>query len=630
MRTLMLVLMLLPQFAFTAENINVTSAVDRSQVGIGDVINLSVRISATDSVQVEEPHLPPLSGFDLINVSSGSETRSTFANGKFMTQQSRVFTYMLAVSQKGVLSIPEIPVQIEGKTYKTQPIKITANASRSAPQNQQAQRGRGQPQGPFQDMDDMEELFNQMLQRRMAPHFQGQPPGGGQVTPPVNPEEAFLILAETDKTKAYVGEQITVNYYLYTRGQIRDIDTLKYPDLRGFWKEELEMATRLNFEGAQINGVAYQRALLVSYALFPIKAGKATIDPYKAKCTVVTPSNFGFGRPYVFTKVSRPIQIEVLDVPAEGRPANFSGAVGSFRVSAQFEPPTGTVNQPVTLRVRFEGKGNAKLIELPKLELPASFELYDQKNQAKFLKDGTSFKEFEVMILPREPGVFNIPAAAAAVFDPQTRKFSQATSQPLNITVTGTATTPGAGQPQVPGLAPAPAAGAPPENELPDLTPDMEEGVVSVSALQNIFTVALFAAILALLGWKGWTSLRRRPKRANLAAVLKRRLKTVREFAASGDWRKVGVELTNTLYYVLGQISEQGGANVDLERLLQSTPPSLRHELSEKIMKLVERCEALSFAPEKLVGDLIEKPKLNALIDDFESVMNRMLELAEL
>src|SRR5690606_19867367 len=97
-----------------------------------------------------------------------------------------------------------------------------------------------------------------------------------------------------------------------------------------------EMATRLNFEQVLIEGIPYSRALLVSYALFPISAGKAIVDPYKAKCTVLTPNAFGFGKPYVFTKASRPIQINVKEVPSASRPPNFTGAVGKYALTAAF------------------------------------------------------------------------------------------------------------------------------------------------------------------------------------------------------------------------------------------------------------------------------------------------------
>jgi hypothetical protein len=611
-----------------ADGVTVNATVDRNQVGMGDVINLTVAVGAQDSIQVDEPHLPPLSGFEVINVSSGVETRSSFVNGKFLTTQSRNFNYMLAVMQKGALIIPEIPVLVEGKTYKTKEIKIMATAARANPQQQQQGRPRGQGQAPFEDMDQMEELFNQMLQRQFQPRG-GVPGQNGQAQQPVNPDEAFFVLAEADKKKAFVGEQITANFYLYTRGQIRDIDTLKYPDLKGFWKEELEMATRLNFEQAVINGVAYQRALLVSYALFPIHAGISTIDPYKAKCTVITPSSFGFGHPYQFTKASHAIPIEVSEVPTNGRPANYSGAVGNFRVSAQFEPPTGAVNQPVTLRVRFEGQGNAKLIELPKLELPPSFEFYDQKSQAKFLKDGTSFKEFEVLIIPREPGVFNVAPVATAVFDPGTMKFTTIASQPLNITVTGSATSPAA--PVLPGTATAEqrgdGAGAGPY--LPSLSSDIERTGLS-NPLAFVTPIGLYLMAFAVMAWQAWTQLRRKPKRASLKAVLKRRAKAMRDLAVVGEWRRVGVELTNATYYLLGQISEQGGAHQELALMLEHTPPSLRNELAGALQMLLEQCEALSFAPEKMLGGRTDKDKLELLIQEFEKVMTRAIVLAEI
>lgn len=595
------------------EGVEVTATVDRNQVGVGDVINLTVAVEASDSIQVNQPSFSGLDGFEVISSSSGVETRSLFRNGRFMTEQSRNFSYMLEVKKPGQLTIPPLSVDVDGKSYQTKPIVISASGQRTQapPQRPQAQ------QDPFEQIDQMEELFNQMLQRRLGP-------GGGQPQQPINPEEAFFIQAEVDKTRVFAGEQIVANFYLYTRGQIRDIDTLKYPDLKGFWKEDLEMATRLNFENVSINGMAYQRALLVSYALFPIKAGKAMIDPYKAKCTVITPSNFGFGRSYPFTKASRPIAIEVDEIPVQGRPPNFTGAVGDFRLNAQFEPPTGTANQPVTLRIRIEGRGNAKLIELPKLPLPESFELYDQKSEAKFLRDGTSFKEFEVLIIPRQPGVYNLPAIEIASFDPKSKKFAAIASAPLNLTVTGTATTPG---PAAPALS---QGGAQKVDEGPKLPPLMTEMVIAGDTrAQQGLVVGVYLALLGFLLQQSFVRFRRQPKKTNLNLVLERRLKKVREAVGQKQWRQVGVELTNAAYYLLGQLSEQGGASQDLAKLLEHTPPSLRNELSSSLQKIITQCEALSFAPEGMVSDMTEKGKMESLLVDFQKVMKRAIELSE-
>lgn len=612
-------------------DVAVQATVDRNQVGEGDVINLIVTVSSQNSVNVSEPRLPALPGFELINSTTSQQTRSSYSNGQFTTEQTRSFIYMLAVAQKGNLTIPEIPVTVEGQVYKTQPIAIAANNPRTAPNNQA--RGRQQLPGadPFAEMDEMEDLFNQMVQRRLQPGQRGGrggQPGGPALREqlPINPNEAFFIQANVDKTKVFVGEQVTASFYIYTPGNVRDIDTLKYPDLKGFWKEEIEMATRLNFEQVMVNDLPYQRALLVSYALFPIKAGKSVVDPYKAKCTVITPSNFGFGRPYQFTKASRAVAVEVLDVPAAGKPSNYTGAVGRFRVTAAFEPPTGSVNNPVTLRVRVEGQGNAKLIELPNLNLPPSFELYDQKSNAKFLKDGTSFKEFEVLIIPREPGVFQIPPVAISVFDPDTQKYQNVNSQALNISITGTATpgapAPIAGQKAAPGKADQ-------GPQLPGPVTDLDSGL-DVQKTWWAVTGLAYIALFGFLLWQARVHLRSKPKKQSLQLAVKRRLKSIRELAAKGDWRRFGVELTNSIYFILGQVSEQGGAHQELSRLLDHTPPSLRGELSEPIRKLLAQCEALSFAPESLVTEMTQKNKLDALLSEFEKVMNRAIELAEI
>jgi len=621
-QVLVFALLMLP-WTLRAQDATVTATVDRNQVGVGDVINFTVSVSAKNSVQVDEPRLSGMDGFELINTSSGIETRSSYENGRFVTEQSRNFTYLLAVNRKGNLTIPSVTVVVDGKSYSTQPVTVAVSGERK--NQQQAQRPRGQTD-PFEQLDDMEELFNQMLQRRLRPNA---PPGGGQQMPggqaAVDPNDAFFIHAVADKSKAYVGEQIVANFYLYTRGQIRDIDTLKYPDLKGFWKEDLEMATRLNFEQVVENGIAYQRALLVSYALFPIKAGKTVIDSYRAKCTVLTPSSFGFGRATQYTKASKPIELEVFDVPAEGRPSQFTGAVGRFRLNAQFEPLTGATNQPVTLRVRIEGQGNAKLIELPKLELPPTFELYDQKNQAKFLKDGSSFKEFEVLIIPREPGVFEIPPVAISTFDTESKKFTNVASQPLRLTVTGVG---GAGA--VPTQAGTPSGAAPPAgDQLPALATDLGGGVLAGS-LAPTFTLLLYLGVFGFLAQQSWTKFRRKPKKANLGIMLKRRLKKVRELAGQQMWRLMGVEGTNAIYFILGQLSEQGGANQDLEKLLEYTPPSLRNELAAPIKDILSQFEALSFAPEKLVGEMTEKSRVQKMIEQLEKVLLRAIELAEI
>ncbi|MCB0385820.1 MAG: BatD family protein, partial [Bdellovibrionales bacterium] len=245
--------------------VSVEATVDRNVMEEGDTFILAVSVTSGSSVTVEDPRLPSFKNMDLINSWSAAETRSSFSNGKFNVEQTRTFNYMLAPSSVGEFRIDSVQVVVNGQAFNTKPITVTVKEAGGSPGLPRAQRPKGQPPQPLEELDD---LFSQLLRRRNNPGFKAQP---------TNPNESFFIQVEVDKTTVFAGEQVTASWFLYTRGHIRDIDTLKYPSLNGFWKEEIDLATRLDFQQEVINGIVYRKALLASYALFPIKPGKAKI-----------------------------------------------------------------------------------------------------------------------------------------------------------------------------------------------------------------------------------------------------------------------------------------------------------------------------------------------------------------
>ncbi len=597
-----------------ANNLKVQSTVDRNEMGVGDTFTLSVEVSSDSSLNVEDPRLPDLQAFELLNQWSGVESRSTFSNGTFEVVQSKTFNYMLATTKAGTFSIAPIQVVVEGKAYATKPIQIKVLEGVQVPQA----RRRGGGNTPPGSIDDVEDLFNQLLRRRMGPGM------GDQA---VNPNEAFFIKVENDKKKAFVGEQITATWWLYTRGQIHDIDTLKYPSLTGFWKEEIELATRLNFQQDVVNGVVYQKALLASYALFPIKAGTATIDPYKAKCTVTVPSNFGFSRPYQFTKASPPVSVEVQDIPVDGRPADFTGAVGLFQASVSVDQSTVVANQPLTLKLKFEGRGNAKLIDLPPLNFPPTIEIYDTKFDAKFFREGTSYKEFSLTLIPRQPGPLTIPALSISAFDPQSEKFYSVAAQPLTINVL-----PGAAPQALAGsgnLSPSEKGSARLEPTLPLPKTEWQDGAgVSFIPGWLLWTI-IYVFTLALLAGRWLQVGEFFVKGEDIRKEVKIRLASMRSASGKNEWRRVGTEGTNLIYYVLGELSGVGGAGQELSKLMQTVPPSVRRELAEPTSKILGQLELLSFAPEGLVGARKERAALNTLIKEVDQLVGRAIKLAK-
>ncbi|NQZ01039.1 MAG: protein BatD [Bdellovibrionales bacterium] len=593
-----------------ADDIKVFATIDRNQMRVGDTFTYKVTVSSSGTLAAGAPSLPSLADFDMLNSWTSQQSQSVLANGKFEVTQSRIFNYMLAPKKEGRLTIQGATVIAGNKTYVTKPIQVTVSKSAGPGRRAQPRTPPGQPQDPFQAMED---AFADLLNRGMDDGFQSQP---------TNHNEAFFIQVDVDKTEAYVGEQITVSWYLYTRGQIRDIDTLKYPSLNGFWKEEIQLATRLNFEREIVNGIPYQKALLASFALFPIKEGTAKIDPYKAKCTVLKPSRFGFGRPFQATKISKTVKVKVKALPADTQPKDFSGAVGNYKVSSALDTQTTTVNQPVTLKIRFEGQGNAKLIDLPYLELPESFEEYDSKNDSKYFRNGQSYKEFEVLMIPREPGQFVIPQASVSMFNPKTGEYYQAQTDEHKIEIL-----PGKGQDVIPSSPLAKAEQAE-QDPSPKLLLDYGASASTGASQRMGIWLGLYLFSFSLLFWRAYREFGWGRSEKDLEELLGKRVQVLKTALKQNDFRAVGVGGMNCLYSVLGEVSGQGGANQELEKLLQKSPPSVRRDFSEDLEKLLKYFETLSFAPEEVIGPLKEPKIMKEQIAELENVLSKAIHIA--
>ena len=603
--------------------VQILAFVDSNQVQVGDPLRLTVQVSSKKSVQVSEPRLPNIKGFQLLGSHVSSSSQSTFSGGKFEVEVTKNFIYQLSPTEIGRLNIGKIEVVVNGTTLKTKPIQIDvskgniARKKNNRPQPKQGARNFGNNQAdPFSSMED---VFSALLNRRPRPGYKSQP---------FNTKESFFIQVEVDKTSAFVGEQVTVKWYLYARAQIRDIDTLKYPTLKGFWKEDIEVATRLTFVNEVVNGLVYQKALLASYALFPLKEGVAVVDPYKAVCTVADPRGFGFGRSYKRKKGSKAVKIKVKALPLAGKPKDFAGAVGQFQISAKLDASEVPLNQPVTLKVRVAGRGNAKLIDLPDMGFPDSIEVYDTKKESKFFKDGRSYVDFEILIIPRQKGDIEVPKLSMSFFDPEKNIYYQRVSSPLKLKVLPAK--------QGEKIDSSPLANGSGKNQTELLVKEaLPQPILDMSSQLNlsfrqkiyIWVGILFGSIIFLV-WRiisefGWGA-----RTKNLNEILSRRMAGVHARQVAGDWRGVGVELTNTVYFLLGAMIGSGGASEEIDKLIQKLPPSVRRETGEELKKTMSKLEILTFAPESVVGSLKETVPLAELVKTTEKLLKQSIQLA--
>lgn len=611
---------------FAAETkTQVQVSVDRQQMGLGDSFTLTVRIQSNEDFNGDEPHLPALSSIELLNAwadGKSSSTRMSFINGQssYTKSISQDFHYMLSPKKEGKLIIPIIDVAVNGKTYKTQPLQIEVGEEfRGSRQKQRSQKGISgrsqlvpgfdddQQEDPFADDSDpftqllkeKEKIFDQ-LRRGGFGGIQGSAGGfgGPQQIPQkkldVNTNEAFFLYLETDRKEAYEGQQITANWYIYVKGDIISLDRAKFPDLKGFWKEIIEEVPSLQFTPEIVNGIPYQKALLASHALFPIKAGMAVIDEFKIKAKTRMP----MGQPHEWTKASKRLVIKVLPLPLEGRPKNFSGAVGSFHVSIKPEGNQFPAHQPFSLKIRFEGTGNAKLIDLPNIQWPASLEVFDTKSESKFFKNGQSYKEFEILLVPRKEGEVIIPSIEFSHFDPEQKKYISTSTEPLKLTITA-GTTPMQNENSMLSI-PGGGNGRPTADFIPKPQMEVPESSFWIGPARWNSYLAIFSLLVLGLIYYFFRQFHQLKKEPALNLIIHKKMKLIQQNMTNENFRQVGVEGVNLTYALAAYLAGQTAANQEWSVLAEKIPMKLKDKFLISLASSFDYFQMLGFSPDKI------------------------------
>lgn len=239
------------------------------------------------------------------------------------------------------------------------------------------------------------------------------------------------------------------------------------------------------------------------------------------------------------------LAFRIAALPAAGRPADFSGAVGHFEVQAEVTPRRATVGDPLTLTLTVQGEGSFDRVDVPGLSAASSWKTY-RPSAAFEPADSVGYsgrKVFTQAVVPERSGAMEIPTLAFSYFDPDTGKYVTRSTSPLAVEV---AASPGV-TPQVAVASPEATRSAPASK--PSLPPAAgSQGILAnatapgrtVSGLRPVILRPAFAAVpatlLAGLGSGLWL-IRRRERRASDSEFLRRQAvaAAVREDLASMD-----------------------------------------------------------------------------------------------
>ena len=255
------------------------------------------------------------------------------------------------------------------------------------------------------------------------------------------PGEALFVRASVDNDRPYLGQQITYSLQIY---QSRDANlspvrvTYNAPDFAGFWNSQ---QTRQD-EYDETVGTSEYRVVEVRTVLFASIVGAGQIEP-----AILEVSTGASGSPGQVQSDSVAVEVRPLPVP---EPAGFTGAVGSFEVSASADATEGNLNEPVTLKVRISGEGNIEALPDPQwlefvgwrvIESPVSVESQVVAGQI------TGSRTYEIVLMPEQAGRLNIPEIRYPYFAPSLERYVEIATAPIAVSIADAA-----GAPAVPSL----------------------------------------------------------------------------------------------------------------------------------------------------------------------------------
>ena len=405
-----LILILLIVFPFTGFAQSFNASVDNTKVGINDRFQVSFTFSGKDINGLKNFQPPSFVNFMVLSGPNQS-TSIQFINGA----QSASITYSFIVQPKslGTFSIGTASIDYNGKTFSTKPLKITVIKGSAKPKSSATNSG---------------QISNEEIAKNL------------------------FIRAIVDKRKAYLGEQVTVTYKLYTRLNIAaQMSINKLPKYEGFWAEELETSNNISFNTEMVNGKQFRVGILKKVALFPTKTGKLQVTPFELTVPVQIKRKrnrnnffddffndpFGGGQTIEYNAVSDKVNITVLPLPEEGKPESFHGAVGNFTMDAQLDKSKTKTNEPVTLKVKIKGTGNIELLDVPEINVPNGFEKYEPKTSEKInrINKISGTKTAEYLMVPRVVGKREIPPIEFSFFNPARKKYVTLKSPPFKIDI---------------------------------------------------------------------------------------------------------------------------------------------------------------------------------------------------
>ena len=368
-------------------------SVSKSRLGL----NERLRVDFVMNQNGDNFSPPKFENFQIIGGPNQS-IKTSYVNGE--RSFSKTYSYFLKPLKKGTLKISQASIEIDNETYKSLPIEVTITDSVKQPSDAVTQ---------YYNDDDIE------------------------------------LRALISKGSPFLNEPITVVYKLYYKAPINisDARETETPKFKDFWSQTIKIpqlkVQREVYKGKNYNVVEWRKVVL-----YPQRVGELEISPLSLNLVLDVPTDKRdfFGN-VIYDQTSQLIstgmrRINVKNLPNQGKPDSFTGAVGEFEFDVILNKNSLRATESFQAELKVKGNGNLKLFDLPNILVPKSMELFEPEREELINTNlsgmsGSISKFFTV--IPRFQGNFPIEEVEFSYFNPETEKYKILKSPRLTIDV---------------------------------------------------------------------------------------------------------------------------------------------------------------------------------------------------
>lgn len=526
------------------------------QVPLGEVFEVKFVLK---NAQGSGFHPPAFSDFAVVGGPNRMNSM-TMINGNASSSES--YSYVLQAKREGKFSINSATISAKGQTFTSAPLSIEVI------------------KGKKQTTSDLAK----------------------------SSKDAIFIRAEVSNHQAYVGQQVILDYKLYTRVDLNGMNLLSEPNFNGFFHLEVNDYPH-NEERVTIGGKTYLMRILRRVALFPQKEGDIILDPMSVQVGVVKgKSEDPFFDPF-FSSVrtenqsvqSNSVNVYVKSLPLNA-PASFTGGVGDFSIETNISKTEATTDDAISLKMRISGNGDSKRWLAPKMAAIDGLEIYEPKvlreENIESQGEWQAVKEVEYLIIPKKVGNFTIKPEFT-YFDASAGSFKTLNPNTYSLNI-----------------AQGKNALATIQNDKPTEIKGIKTATVFTNQMTGFYSSALFWLLVAIpflflvgiLLYKQYLIQRSKIdinilKSQNAQKVAERRLAVAQEFLNKKNSRLFYDEVSKALFtYVSDKIgipmSEFSKSSV--KEKLQSL--NVKEEHIAKFVQILQNCEMALFAGQNTEG----------------------------